>query len=75
MPTGTQPRYPVEAVLNGLHESHNVSAYHAVERLVYSAEAAGLNPDALLAMIDRGMAFEKVLELIGSKAKCSQKVA
>ena len=75
MPSGIQPRYPVEAVLNVLHESHNVSAYHAVERLVYTAEAVGLNRGALVAMISEGMAFEKVLELIIGKAKCSQKVA
>ena len=75
MPAGIQSRYPVEAVLNVLHESHNVSAYHAVERLVYTAEAAGLNPDALLAMINQGIAFEKLLEMIVGKTSCSQKVA
>ena len=68
MPAGTQPRYPVEAVLNVLHETHDISAYEAVERLVYAAETAGFNADALLAMIDRGAAFEKVLDLIVSKA-------
>jgi len=52
-----------------------VSAYEAVERLVYAADAAGFNGEALLAMIDTGIAFEAVLELIASKAKCLQKVA
>jgi hypothetical protein len=75
VPAGTQPRYSVEAVLTVLHESHDVSAYEAVERLVYAAEAAGFDPDVLLAMIDQGIAFEKVLETIVSKATCSQKVA
>ena len=75
MPTGTQPRYPIENVLTVLHESHCVSAYEAVERLVYAADAAGFNGEALLAMIDTGIAFEAVLELIASKAKCLQKVA
>ncbi|HXJ90299.1 MAG TPA: hypothetical protein VMS18_26040 [Candidatus Binatia bacterium] len=75
MPAGTQPRHTVEAVLTVLHETHDLSAYEAVERLLYAAEAAGFNADALLAMIDQGIAFEKVLELIGSKAKCSQQAA
>jgi hypothetical protein len=75
VPAATQPRKPVEAVLTVLHESHDVSAYEAVERLVYAAEAAGFNADALLAMIDRGMALERVLELIASKTRYSQKVA
>jgi len=75
VPAGTQPRYPVEAVLTVLHETHDLSAYEAVGRLVYAAEAAGFDPDALLAMIDQGIAFEKVLELIVSKAKSSQEAA
>ena len=70
-----QLRYPVEAVLNILHEAHDVSAYAAVERLVYAAEAAGFDTDTLLAMFDQDMAFQDVLELIVSKAKYSQKAA
>ena len=42
---------------------------------MYAAEAAGFHADALLAMIDHGMAFEKVLELIVSRARFAQKVA
>jgi len=75
VPVRTQPRYPVEAVLAVLQESHDVSAYEAVERLVYTAEAAGFDPNRLLAMLDHGMAFQEVLELIVSKAKYSQKTA
>ena len=75
MPAGTQPRYRVEAVLTVLHESHNLSAYEAVERLVYAGEAAGFDTDTLLAMIHQGIAFEEVLELIVSKAKWSQRAA
>ena len=75
MPARTQPRYPVDAVLTVLHESHDVSAYEAVERLVYAAEAAGFGADKLLAMLDQGMAFQEVLELIVSKAQYSQKAA
>ena len=75
MPVGTQHRYPVEAVLTLLNESHDVSAYEAVERFVYAAEAGGFNVGALLAMIDEGIAFETVLELVVERVNCSQKVA
>ena len=75
MTAGTQPRYPIEAVLSVLHETRDLSAYEAAERLVYTAEAAGFNAGAILAMIDQGIAFEKVLEFIVSKASCTQKVA
>ena len=42
---------------------------------MYAAEAGGFNVDALLAMIDEGIAFETVLELVVEKVKRSQKVA
>ena len=75
MPTVTQSRYPLEAVLTVLHESHDVSAYEAVERLVYAAEAAGFDADGLLVLLDQGIAFQEVLELIVSKAKYSEEAA
>lgn len=71
----TLPRDPVEIVLTGLHESHDVSAYEAVERLLYTAQAAGVDAQALLRMLDQGIAFQNVLDLIISKAKSSQKAA
>jgi hypothetical protein len=71
----TLPRDPVEIVLTGLHESHDVSAYEAVERLLYTAQAAGVDTQALLRMLDQGIAFQNVLDLIISKAKSSQKAA
>lgn len=75
MPAVTQPRRPVEAFLTVLRESPDVSAYEAVERFVNVADAAGFDADALLAMIDQHVDFEKVLELIVSKVEWSQKVA
>jgi hypothetical protein len=75
VPARILPRDPVEVVLTGLHESHEVSAYEAVERLVHAAEIAGLDTKALLAMLDQGIALQKLLELIISKGKCSQKAA
>lgn len=75
MPAGILPRDPVEAVHIGLHESHDVSAYEAVERLVRAGEAAGFDPDTLLAMLDQGVALQKLFELIVSKTNCSQNAA
>lgn len=71
----TLPRDPMEIVLRGLHESHDVAAYEAVERLLYTAEAAGVDTQALLRMLDQGIAFQNVLDLIISKAKSSQNAA
>jgi len=75
VPAGILPPDPVKVVLTGLHEAHEVSAYEAVERLVLAAEAAGLDTDTLLGMLDQGIAFQKVLDLIVSKARYSQKAA
>lgn len=75
MPARILPHNAIEVVLRGLHESHDVSAYEAVERLVRAGEAAGLDPDSLVRMLDQGIALQKLLELIVSKANCSQKAA
>jgi hypothetical protein len=69
------PREPVEDLLTSLHESHHLSAYEAVERLLQAGEAAELDADALLAMLDQGVALQKLFDLIVSKANCSQKAA
>ena len=72
MPTTTEPSYSVGTVLSVLHESHDMSAYEAAEKFVCTTEAPGFNADALLAMIDRGMALKRVLEPIPLKARYSQ---
>jgi hypothetical protein len=71
----TLPREPVENLLTRLHESHDVSAYEAVERLLQAGEAAEFDADTLLAMLDQGVALQKVFDLIVSKANRSQKAA
>jgi hypothetical protein len=71
----TLPREPVEDLLTSLHESHDVSAYEAVERLLQAGEAAELDADTLLAMLNQGVALQKVFDLIVSKANCSQQAA
>lgn len=75
MPTKVLPGDPLQVVLTQLNESHDVSAYEAVERLVQSAEAAGFDNQTLLRMLDQRTAFQQVLDLIVSKANCSQKAA
>jgi hypothetical protein len=42
---------------------------------LYTAEDAGVDTQALLRMLDQGIAFQNVLDLIISKAKSSQKAA
>ncbi len=71
----TLPHERVEDILTSLHESHNVSSYEAVERLVQAGEAAEFDADTLLAMLDQGVALQKLFDLIVSKANCSQKAA
>jgi hypothetical protein len=72
---GTLPREPVEELLTSLHESHDLSAYESVERLLQAGETAEFDADTLLAMLDQGVALQKLFDLIVSKANCSQKAA
>jgi hypothetical protein len=69
------PREPVEDLLTSLHESHDVSAYEAVERLLQAGEAAQFDADTLLAMLNQGVALQKLFDLIVSKANYSQQAA
>ena len=75
MPTRTLPGDPLEVVLQGLYESQDLSAYEAVERLVRAGEAAGFDANTLLRMLDRGIAFQKLLEMIIAQAECAKKAA
>lgn len=50
-----------------LHEGYELSAYQAIERLVLAGEAVGLDASALLRLLDQGMTFERLLEIIESK--------
>src|SRR5262245_21078949 len=65
----------LEVVLKRLNESHNVSAYEAVDRLVRAGEAAGFDIDTLLRMLDEGIALEKLLDLIVSRAISASNIA
>lgn len=75
MPAGAQSADTFEAFLTRLRESHEVSVYEAIERLTYAGKAVGLDENALLRMLDRGMTFEELLELIESKMESLQNAA
>ena len=70
--TGSQPVTAVYALLSRLHESRDLAVYDAVERLVQAGEAVGLDADTLVRMLDRGMTFAELLELIESRMECLQ---
>jgi hypothetical protein len=70
---------PVEHISNSLdvltsrlHESHDVSVYEAIERLVNAGESVGMDVPALIRMLDRGTPFEEVLELVEFQMERSQ---
>lgn len=74
-PSAVQSANSLEGLLTRLGEAHQVSVYEAVERLVQAGEAVGYDADTLLRMLDRGMSFEKLLELIEAKMEFKQKAA
>jgi len=75
VPAGTQIANTFEAFFTRLHESREVAVYEAIERLVQAGETVGLDAHSLLRMLDRGMTFEQLLELIESKMEFPQKAA
>ncbi|HEX4783999.1 MAG TPA: hypothetical protein VH350_06625 [Candidatus Sulfotelmatobacter sp.] len=75
MPAAVQPVPSLDVFVTRLHEAHEVSVYEAIERLVQAGGAVGLDEGALLRMLDRGMTFEALLEVIESRMECSQRVA
>lgn len=68
MSEGLPPCDALEVILTRLHEAHHVSAYEAVDRLVRAGETAGFDVNALLGMLDQGIDFRELLELIVSKS-------
>ena len=64
MPATDPTTQIVDVLVTRLQESHEVSVYDAIERLVKAGEAVGLDADGLVRMLDRGMRLEELLELI-----------
>lgn len=75
MPAGSQIVNTFDAFLIRLRESHEVSVYEAIERLTLAGKTVGFDENALLRMLDRGMTFEELLELIESKMERLQQAA
>jgi hypothetical protein len=75
VPTGVQTVPRLEIFVTRLHESHDVSVYGAIERLMQSGEAVGLDAPTMVRMLDQGVAFEELLGYIESRMECSQRAA
>ena len=73
MSSRTQSANTLEVFLTRLRESHELSVYEAIERLVQAGEAVGFDSDALLRMLDQGKTFGELLEIIESKMECLQR--
>jgi len=68
MPPATiEGREAFEILLGLLRESHELSVYESIERLVHAGEAVGLDMKALICMLDRGMTLDELLRLLQSK--------
>lgn len=68
-----QPVSPLDFLLTRLHESHQLSVYAAIERLVEGGEAVGLSAQRLGQMLDRGVTLEELFQLIESEMERAQR--
>ena len=75
MPAVDHTTHTLDVLLTRLHESHELSVYDSIERLVLVGEAVGFGADALVRMLDRGMSLEELLELIEGRMECLQRTA
>lgn len=71
MPPGLQIVPSLEVFVTRLHESHDVSVYGAIERLMLAGEAVGLDAPTMVRMLDQGVTFEELLEYIEARMECS----
>jgi len=75
MPLATSDSEIYGVVLTRLRESHDLSAYESIERLVQTGEAVGLDAKALIGMLDRGTTLDELLKLIQSRLDCLEEAA
>lgn len=75
MPSGAELANTLEVFLSRLRESHDVSVYEAIERLVQAGEAAGLDVHTLIRMLDKGMTLEELFELVEARMESSLQAA
>jgi hypothetical protein len=75
VPPGVQTLPSLEVFLTRLHESHEVSVYGAIERLMLAGEAVGLDAPTMVRMLDQGVTLEELLECIEARMEGSQGAA
>jgi hypothetical protein len=75
VPAGVETTDALGVFVTRLHESHQVSVYGAIERLVQAGEAVGLDGHTLLAMLDQGMSLEDLLACIEARMEGSRRAA
>jgi hypothetical protein len=75
VPAGVTTTDALGVFVNRLHESHQVSVYGAIERLVLAGEAVGLDAHTLMRMLDQGMSLEDLLACIESRMEGSRRAA
>ena len=75
MPAGVKTTDALGVFVTRLHESHQVSVYGAIERLVLAGEAVGRDAHTLMRMLDQGMSLEDLLAFIESRMEGSRRAA
>jgi hypothetical protein len=75
VPAGVQTVPSLDVFVARLHESHELSVYEAIERLIQAGASVGLDAEALLRLLDRGMTFEALLEVIECRMERLPRVA
>lgn len=75
MPAAVHTTDALEIFVTRLHESHQVSVYGAIERLVQAGESVGFDGHSLLAMLDQGMSLEDLLACIAARMEGSRRAA
>ena len=73
MPAVDQTSRVLDVLAARLHESHELSVYDAIERLVSVGEAVGFRADALVRMLERGMTLEEMLVLLEGRMECMER--
>lgn len=64
-----------EVLIARLRESHAVSVYQAIERLVEAGQAVGFDIDDLVRLLDRGKSLQELFELVESKMEQARNAA
>jgi hypothetical protein len=66
-----QVQSPLEECFATLGEAHHESVYSAIERLVEAGEQVGFTAHDLVRMLNGGMSFESLLDVIEARMACT----